>query len=67
MAINGRRGTNALDGLAARLDDDLLCPKCGYEDTAGHWKASTTGAAVVYRHACPGCGAVRELRIRMDS
>jgi len=66
MAIDGGSGSNALDRLATRLEEDMVCPDCGYDDRTGHWRAKATGSAIVYRHDCPGCGATHERRITLD-
>ncbi len=44
---------------------DLVCPKCGYDDTDGEWQAVTTGGVVQYRHICPSCGAIRRRTISL--
>lgn len=66
MAIDERSGSNALVGMTATLNRDLICPACGYEDQAGQWRVMTSGAKVVYRHDCPGCGAARTRVITLD-
>ncbi|MFB6252355.1 MAG: HVO_0649 family zinc finger protein [Halobellus sp.] len=47
-------------------DDNLVCPKCGYDDADGEWQAVTTGGVVEYRHVCPGCGSIRRRTISLD-
>lgn len=44
---------------------ELRCPACGYVDTDGNWRVTTTGARVRYQFICPTCDAVetRELRL----
>lgn len=41
-----------------------VCRACGYEEEEGGWTAETDGSGVVYRHACPSCGAEREHRVQ---
>jgi len=66
MAIRRNAGTTALDRLRSRLEADLRCPECGYEDAEGEWSARTTGDRVLYRHVCPSCGAIDSLTLRLD-
>lgn len=64
MAIDDR-GRSALDGYRIRLDRDLTCSKCGYDDADGEWQAATSGDRVQYRHVCPACGAIRMRELRL--
>ncbi|MFB6108468.1 MAG: HVO_0649 family zinc finger protein [Haloplanus sp.] len=66
MSSAHRTGSSAFDRLRSHYDESSrICPKCGYEDTDGGWRVTTTGSRVHYRHLCPSCGATatRELRL----
>ncbi|EJN60775.1 HVO_0649 family zinc finger protein [Halogranum rubrum] len=68
MAVDRRAGTTALDRLRTHYDSvDMVCPKCGYEDTDGKWRSEMNGSRVDYQHLCPSCGAIRRRTIRLDS
>lgn len=68
MAADRRAGTTALDRLRTHYDSvDMVCPKCGYEDTDGKWRSEMSGKRVDYQHLCPSCGAIRRRTIRLDS
>ena len=52
--------------LREKFDEsDVTCPSCGYVDTDGGWRVTTTGNRVTYQYICPTCGAVetREMRL----
>ena len=52
--------------LREKFDEsELRCPSCGYTDTDGSWRVTTTGQRVRYQFICPVCEAVetRELRL----
>ena len=44
---------------------ELRCPSCGYLDSDGGWRTTTSGQRVRYQFVCPACDAVetRELRL----
>ncbi|WP_222919918.1 HVO_0649 family zinc finger protein [Natrinema sp. SYSU A 869] len=53
--------------LREKFDEsELRCPACGYVDTDGGWRVTTSGGRVRYQFVCPTCDAVetRELRLR---
>ena len=44
---------------------ERACPKCGYRDEGGAWRASVDApGAVHYQHVCPSCGAVHSHDLR---
>lgn len=52
--------------LREKFDEsDAKCPACGYTDTDGGWRVTTTGSRVRYQFICPTCDAVetREMRL----
>lgn len=52
--------------LREKFDEsDVKCPACGYTDTDGGWRVTTTGSRVRYQFICPTCDAVetREMRL----
>ena len=54
--------------LRRRFDDEgLECGYCGYRDTRGGWRVTTTGSRVQYQFACPACDAVEIRELRLDS
>ncbi|NHN60757.1 MULTISPECIES: HVO_0649 family zinc finger protein [Halorussus] len=58
-------GLSPFERLRSRYEDeDLVCPKCGYDDADGRWLAATAGDRVQYRHLCPSCGYVRRRTFR---
>lgn len=53
-------GLSPFERLRSRFEDeDLVCPKCGYDDDDGRWLAETGGSQIHYRHLCPSCGYIR--------
>lgn len=54
-------GRTPLEKVRRRYEGtDKKCPECGYVDEEGNWTSLTDGRRIVYRHACPSCGASRE-------
>ncbi|WP_436347309.1 HVO_0649 family zinc finger protein [Natronorubrum sp. FCH18a] len=52
--------------LRAKFDEsEPECPACGYHDTNGGWRVTTTGSRVTYQFVCPTCDAIetREMRL----
>ncbi|TYT60784.1 HVO_0649 family zinc finger protein [Natrialba swarupiae] len=52
--------------LRQKLEDsELECRQCGFRDTDGGWRVTTTGSRVRYQFVCPSCSAVetREMRL----
>jgi predicted RNA-binding Zn-ribbon protein involved in translation (DUF1610 family) len=51
---------SVIDRLNSRYEGtDLTCPKCGYDDADGQWRATTNGRRIDYQHLCPSCGNSR--------
>ncbi|WP_128477025.1 HVO_0649 family zinc finger protein [Halorussus pelagicus] len=68
MANNNPGGLSPFERLRSRFEDeDLVCPKCGYDDEDGKWLAETGGDRIQYRHLCPSCGYVRRRTFRLGA
>lgn len=65
MSARRTGGSTPFDRVRARYDENLRCGECGYEDTDGEWRATTTGSRVDYTHLCPSCGAVDRRTLRL--
>lgn len=66
MSRSRTGGCSPFERLRSRYEDaDLRCPKCGYDDADGKWRAETAGDRVRYRHRCPSCGHVRRRTFRL--
>jgi hypothetical protein len=65
MAIRRSSGSSPFDRIRSHYDEDLRCRECGYEDTDGEWRATTTGSRVDYTHVCPSCGAVEQRTLKL--
>jgi len=66
MANSNPGGLSPFERLRSRFEDeDLVCPKCGYDDEDGKWLAATGGDRIQYRHLCPSCGYVRRRTFRL--
>ncbi len=60
MSGSRNGGLSPFERLRSRFEEqDLVCPKCGYDDADGKWLAATGGDRIQYRHLCPSCGHVR--------
>jgi len=59
-------GPSPFERLRSRFEeDDLVCPKCGYDDADGRWLAETGGDRIQYSHLCPSCGYSRRRTFRL--
>lgn len=55
------------DRLRAKFDaSELECPACGYVDTDGGWRVTTSGSRVQYQFVCPTCDAVETRVMRLE-
>ncbi|MXV63567.1 hypothetical protein GS429_16185 [Natronorubrum sp. JWXQ-INN-674] len=53
--------------LRAKFDEsELKCPACGYMDTDGGWRVSTSGSRVQYQFICPTCHAIETREMRLE-
>ncbi len=58
MSVQRSGGATPLDRFSEQADSGLTCPRCGYVDENGRWRASTSGDRVRYKHRCPSCESV---------
>jgi DNA-directed RNA polymerase subunit RPC12/RpoP len=65
MSVQRPGGTTPLDRFAQQSDSGLTCPRCGYVDENGRWRAATSGDRVRYEHQCPSCGSVATRTLRL--
>ncbi len=65
MSVQRPGGTTPLDRFAQRSTNSLTCPRCGYEDENGRWKASTSGDRIRYEHECPSCESITTRTLRL--
>ncbi|MFP8953000.1 HVO_0649 family zinc finger protein [Natrialbaceae archaeon A-arb3/5] len=52
--------------LQRKFDEsELTCRHCGYRETDGGWRVTTTGDRVQYQFVCSTCDAIetREMRL----
>lgn len=53
--------------LREKFDEsELRCRSCGYVDTEGGWRVTTSGGRVRYQFVCPTCDAVETRELRLD-
>ncbi|WP_049926477.1 HVO_0649 family zinc finger protein [Halopiger goleimassiliensis] len=48
-------------------EEDLECRHCGYRNTDGDWRVTTSGSRVRYQLVCPACDAVETRELRLGS
>jgi predicted RNA-binding Zn-ribbon protein involved in translation (DUF1610 family) len=66
MSRSRNGGLTPFERLRSRFEEqDLVCPKCGYDDADGKWLAETSGNRIQYRHLCPSCGHIRRRTYRL--
>ncbi|MEY7850576.1 HVO_0649 family zinc finger protein [Natrarchaeobius sp. A-rgal3] len=59
-------GNTPFERLRRKFErSELECRQCGFRDTDGGWRVTTTGSRVQYQFVCPSCFAVetREMRL----
>ncbi|AGB32968.1 hypothetical protein C488_09976 [Natrinema pellirubrum DSM 15624] len=53
--------------LREKFDEsERRCPECGYVDTEGGWRVTTSGGRVRYQFVCPTCDAVETRELRLE-
>lgn len=66
MTVQRTEGTSPLDRLGSHYNRaSLICPRCGYEDENGSWRAETSGDRVRYHHRCPSCDSIATRTLRL--
>ncbi|RQG88899.1 hypothetical protein EA462_10915 [Natrarchaeobius halalkaliphilus] len=58
--------TSPFERLREKFEEtELACRQCGYHDTDGGWRVTTSGSRVQYQFVCSSCSAVdtREMRL----